>query len=183
MLNNLLKYFRRPIGVVTISLGLLPFTGPKKQPLVFNFDQTVNIFRPGEKWPVDKLLSAPEKQVYAQLGRPDCFRLLWDREGNVKVRSVIEQEWKGKDLKNLPPYSWVYLQRNEEIIFSGNSFYSQPLNDLVQVVIKSGDPENVRDMGNGLTQWTYYSTGKMYTISGNNIVATKDFPPMGTFHK
>lgn len=183
MLKNLLKYFRQPLGVVAISFGLIPFMSPKQQPFVFNFDYTVNFFQAGEKWPYEKLFTPAEKQVYAQLGKPDCFRMLWDRTGKIKVRSVVEQEWKVKGPKEIPAYTWVYVQRNEEIVFSNNTFYTQPLTDLVTLVMKSGDPENVRDMGNGLTQWTYYSTGKMYTIAGDKIVGTKEFPAMGSFHK
>lgn len=183
MLNKLRKYFRKPIGVVAISFGIFPFFSPKQQSYVFNFDQTINIFQPGEKWPIEKLLTPEEKNVLAQLGKPDCFRILWDSEGKIKVRSILEQEWKTKGPNKLPPASWVYLQRNEEIIFVNNSYRAQPLSDTVQLVIKMGDPELVKTISPDVTQWTYYSTGKIFTISDNKVVETRDFPPMGSFHK
>jgi len=183
IIDLLLARYRNPLGVVAVSFGLIPFMAPKEQPYVYNFRHTVNIFEPGPKWPVEKLFTPVEKQVYDQFGKPDCFRLFYDSKGEIKVRSVLQQEWKGKDLKSLPPFSWVYLQRGEEIVFTNNSFKPQPLSDVVKVVISSGDPESVKDIGNGLITWTYYSTGKIYTISGDKIVATKDFPPMGSFHK
>lgn len=183
MFQNALKQFRQPIGVVTISLGLLPFFGPKVQSFSFNWDRTINFIQPGDKWPVEKFLSDSEKQVYQQLGRPDYFHIMWSPTGEMKMRSVIEQEWGKKGPKNMPPLSWVYMRRNEEVIFANGSYYTQPLNELEQLVLKYGDPENVKDIGNGLVEWTYYSVGKMYTIAKDRVVGTKDFPPMGSFHK
>lgn len=183
MITKLRKIFKKPVGVVAISFGLIPFFSAKQQPYVFNFDQTINIFKPGEKWPIEKLLTTTEKQVITQLGKPDCFRILWDSQGKIKVRSVLEQEWKAKGPKQLPPSSWVYLQRNEEVIFVNGTYRAQPLTDTIQLVIKMGDPELVKNISSDVTQWTYYSTGKIFTISSDKVVETKEFPPMGSFHK
>jgi hypothetical protein len=174
--------FRKPIGVVAISFGLIPFMGPKQQPYEFNFDQTINFAQPSAKWPVVKLLTPVEKQALEQNGRPDCFRMLWNPDGTIAVRGVVEQEWRSKNMK-LPALTWVYVQRKEELVFSGNQVRVNPLSELALLVLKSGDPENVKDIGNGVTQWTYYSTGKIYTIAGDRIVDTKTFPAMGSFHK
>lgn len=182
MLQKIRTAFRKPVGVVAISFGLIPFMGPKQQPYEFNFDQTINFASPGQKWPVVKLLSPVEKQVLQEYGRPDFFRLLWNRDGQIAIRGLVEQEWRNKNMK-LPSLTWVYVQRNEEVVFSGNQVRTQPLTELIQLTLKSGDPENVKDIGNGVTQWTYYSTGKMYTIAGDRIVDTKTFPAMGSFHK
>ncbi len=183
MLKKIQKYFKKPVGVVAISFGLIPFLSPKQQPYVFNFDQTINIYQPGEKWPVEKLLTPVEKQVISQFGKPDCFRILWDSQGKIKVRSALEQEWKSKGPNKLPPASWVYLQRNEEIIFVNNSYRAQPLTETVHLVLKMGDPELVKNISSEVTQWTYYSTGKLFTISDDKVVDTKEFPAMGSFHK
>ncbi len=183
MLNKLSPFLRKPVGVIAVSFGLFPFSAPKQQPVVFNFDQTINLFQPGPKWPVEKLLKPAEKQVYEQYGKPDYFRILWNSTGEIKVRSILEQEWKSTGPKNLPPSSWVYLQRNEEIIFVNDSFRTQPLTAAVQLIVKMGDPELVKDMGSGMAQWTYYSTGKMYTVSEGKVAETRSFPPMGSYHK
>lgn len=174
---------RRPIGVVAISFGLIPFMGPKTQSYTFNWDKTINFIQPGDKWPVEKLLTEQEKQVYQQLGKPDLFRVFWDPRGEIRMRSTIEQEWGKKGPKNFPPLSWVYLQRNQEVVFENGTYKTQPLTELHLIVIKYGDPENVKDIGNGVTQWMYYSVGKQYTIAGDKVVGTKDFPAMGSWHK
>lgn len=183
MLEYFRKLFRKPLGIVAISFGLIPFFGAKQQPYVFDFNTTINFIQPGLKWPVEKLLTPVEKQVLAQYGRPDMFRMLWSKDGSMKMRSVVELEWSRKNLKEIPPVTWVYTQRKEEVVFSGNSFHAQPLTEVMQIVIKNGDPENTRDIGNGVSQWTYYSTGKIYTIAGDRVVETKEFPAMGSFHK
>lgn len=183
MFEKFRKMCRKPVGVVAISFGLIPFMGPKKQPVEFNFDKTINFAQPGEKWPVAKLLSPMEKQVIERYGRPDYFRLMWNGDETIATRGVVEQEWRDKNMK-LPKLSWVYVQRNEELMFVGNEVRTAPLTDVMHLVIKSGDPENVREIADGVTQWTYYSTGNIYTIAGNKtIVDTKTFPAMGTFHK
>jgi hypothetical protein len=183
MLEKLRKLLRQPIGIVAISFGLIPFFGAKEQPYEINFDQTINFFAPGPKWPVEKLLTPVQKQVYQQYGKPDMFRFLWSRTGELKMRETLQLEWTRKKLKEIPPHTWVYLQRNEEVVFTGNSFVTRPLTEAMQIVIKYGDPENVRDIGSGVSQWTFYSVGKIYTISGDKVVGSKDFPAMGSFHK
>lgn len=182
MLQKLGRTFRKPVGVVAISFGLIPFLGPKKQPYKFNFEKTINFAQPGAKWPVVKLLSPVEKQVLEQYGRPDHFRLLWNSDGSIAIRGIVEQEWRNKNMK-LPDLTWVYVHRNEEVIFAGNQVRTSPLSELSQLVLKSGDPENVRDIGNGVIQWTYYSTGKMYFIAGDRVVDTKTFPAMGSYNR
>lgn len=183
MLEKLRKLLRQPVGIIALSFGLIPFMGAKQQPYELNFEQTINFFRPGAKWPVQKLLTPAEKQVLEQYGRPDMFRLLWTNTGELKMREMVQLEWTRNKLKTFPPFTWVYLRRNEEIVFTPNGFQAEPLTEIMHIVIKYGDPENVKDIGNGVSQWTYYSVGKMYTIAGNKVVSTKEFPAMGSFHK
>lgn len=178
-----LKYARKPIGIVALSFGLIPFMGPKQQSFAFNWAKTINFIQPGEKWPVEKFLTEQEKQVYQQLGKPDMFRVFWDTRGEIRVRETVEQEWGKKGPKSFPPLSWVYLQRNEEVIFANGSYFTQPLSETTLLVVKYGDPENVKDIGNGVTQWMYYGVGKQFVISGNKVISTKDFPAMGSWHK
>lgn len=181
MLNKLSRFMRTRMAIVAVSFGLIPFLGgSKKQSFTFNFKHTVNFFQPGEKWPNAKLFTPAEKQVYEQWGRPDYFRLLYDASGELKIRTAIEQEWNGRNQNEMPKFTWVYLQRNEEVVFSGNQVKTQPLNELIHLVIKYGDPESVRHIGDGLIEWTYYSKGKIYRIANNRIISVKEFPAMGT---
>lgn len=183
ILDKLRTVLRRPVGVVAISLGLIPFFGAKTQPYELNFDQTINFFQPGAKWPIERLFSPVEKQVYEQYGRPDLFRFLWSPTGELKMREAVRLEWTRDKLKTMPSHTWVYVQRNEEVVFSGNTVTTRPLTETMHLIIKYGDPENVKQIGNGVTQWTYYSVGKIYTIAADRVVSTQDFPAMGSYHK
>lgn len=187
MLEKLRTFFRthcrKPIGIVAISFGIFPFFQPKQQPYTLNFDQTINFFAPGQKWPIEKLFSPVEKQVYQQYGKPDLFRFVWSRDGSMKMREALTLQWTKDKLEEMPPFNWVYLKRNQEIKFTGNTFEVQPLTETMHLVIKYGDPEHVRDIGSGVVQWTYYSIGKIYTISNDKIVGERSFPAMGSFHK
>lgn len=189
MLMTLKKRFRLQAILLTLVLVLpamtqaLPFFGPKEQPFIFNFDFTINFFQPDPKWPVEKLLKPAEKEVLEKLGRPDAFRILYDPEGNIKIRRSLELEYKAKKPKEIPNYSWVYMQRNEEIIFSGNGYYSKPLTDAIRLVLKYGDPENTKQLPDEMVEWTYYSTGKIYRIYKDKVIDVKEFPAMGSFHK
>ncbi len=182
-LEKFRKLLRQPVGVVAISLSLIPFFGTKQQPYQLIFDKTINFFLPGEKWPNQRLFSPVEKQVYEQYGRPDMFRLLWDPTGEIKMRDVVQLEWTRSKMKQFPPFTWVYLTRNEEVVFTGNTYTSRPLTETMQLIIKYGDPENVRQIGDGVVQWTYYSVGHIYTIAGDRVVSQQTFPAMGSFHK
>ncbi len=189
MFKTLLARLRAQLTIAALIVALpaaalaLPFFGPKEQPFIFNFDFTINFFQPDVKWPVEKLLKPAEKEVYEKLGRPDAFRILYDSEGNIKIRQSLELEYKAKAPKTIPNYTWVYMQRNEEIVFSGNGYYTQPLTDPIRLILKYGDPENNKQLPDGLVEWTYYSTGKIYRIYQNKVISTKEFPPMGSFHK
>jgi len=184
MFKKLRKLLRQPLGAVAISFGLFPFMAPKQQPYVVNFERTINFFQPAPKWPVEKLLTPTENQVLQQYGRPDMFRFLWNPNGDLKMRERLQLEWTRDKVKDMPPSTWVYLQRNEEIVFSGNTFKAQPLTEAMQLIIKYGDPENVRDIGGGVQQWTFYSVGKIFNISPSGAATqTREFPPMGSFHK
>lgn len=183
MLEKIRKYFRKPVGIVAVSFGLFPFFQPKEQPLAFNFDQTINFFAPGKGWPVEKLLKPVELQVYQKYGKPDLFRFLWSPDGSMKMREAVKLKWTRDTMKDIPEYTWVYLKQNQEVVFKGDTIQVQPLTETMQLVVKYGDPEHVREIGSDVVQWTYYSIGKIYTISGDKIVGEKTFPAMGSFHK
>lgn len=154
----------------------------KDQDLVFKPDFSINLFYPGPKWPNEKKLTKVERDVYERYGKPQAFRVLWPPNGDIRQRSDLEEAF-AKQPKVMPPYSWVYPQQGIEIVFRGQGYEEQPLSDKVRLVLKYGDPEDVKDLSGGVIQWTYYSAGKMIKLRGGRIVEVKEFPPMGRFIK
>ena len=60
----------------------------------------------------------------------------------------------------------------------------QPLSDQVRLIIKYGDPEEVKASEYGGSQWMYFSAGKLYKFSpAGRIIEEKTFPGMGTYIK
>jgi hypothetical protein len=179
------SFFRlsRNILPILLVLGTIFAFSACDQDVTLDLDKSVNIFHPGPKWPTVKNLTPAQKQIYETMGRPDCFHILYDHSGKIKMRQVLEKELNGKKPKNLPPYSWVYLKDKKEIVFEGNSYVERPLTETLLLVIQYGDPEDVRSLPDGVSQWTWYSAGKMYKIYNDKIIETKEFPAMGTFLK
>ncbi|MCX7626399.1 MAG: hypothetical protein N2Z21_09340 [Candidatus Sumerlaeaceae bacterium] len=166
-----------------VLLGLLILaTACKDQDLVFKPDFSINLFYPGPKWPNVKKLGKVEQDVYQRYGKPQAFRVLWPPNGDIRQRSDLEEAF-AKQPKVIPPYSWVYPQQGIEIVFRGQGYEEQPLSDKVRLVLKYGDPEDVKELSSGIVQWTYYSVGKMIKLRAGRVVEVKEFPPMGRFIK
>jgi hypothetical protein len=144
---------------------------------------SVNIFKPGPKWPNVKKLTPEQRQVYEKHGRPDAFHVYWSPDGAIKPRTDLEKELKGKKPKTVPPFSWLYLKQNREFVFTGGGAKEQPIPDTVRIVAESGDPEDVTEQAGGITQWMFYSTGKIYKIARGRVIETKEFPAMGKYIK
>lgn len=167
--------------VISVGFLILPACD---QDVVLDLKHSINVFHPGPKWPTISKLTPVQQRVYKSMGKPDCFRVFYSSAGEIKMRQVLERELNGKKPKDLPPYSWVYLKDNKEVVFSDNENYTErPLTDAVKLVIQHGDPEDVKILYGEITQWTFYSAGRIYNMKNNTIIETKEFPAMGKFTK
>ena len=170
---------KKLIGAVGALAILLVFSACE-QDVKVDTEFSVNIFHPGPKWPNVKKLTLPQKEVYERFGKPDCFRVWWSPAGELQSRDAAMAYYKEK--KKVPQeYSWVYIARGVEVLFTGNSFQEQKISDQVRVVAKYGDPEDVKQMQQGVTQWMYYSAGKLYKFAEGSLMEEKEFPAMGKF--
>lgn len=144
---------------------------------------SLNLIQPGPKWPNVKKLTPAQKEVFEKYGKPDRLRVQWTPEGRIMQRDELRQQFKDKQPKELPPCFWVYQQRGIEIAFDQGTPREQPISDQVKLVLQHGDPEDVKQLPGGLTQWTFYSTGRLFKFSHGKIVEERDFPAMGRYIK
>ncbi|MBX7246327.1 MAG: hypothetical protein K1X53_12595 [Candidatus Sumerlaeaceae bacterium] len=183
MIQTAPKRTRWMAPVVGLTLALFALTACDKDEYEINQDWSINVFKPGPKWPIMKNMKPLEKEVFGRFGKPDAFHVLWSPDGTIKSRSELDD--RGKEVqkaKTLPPYTWVYAGLGKEIYFSPTTYTEKPIRDDLRLIMKYGDPEDVKDQGN-IKQWTFYSVGKMYKISNGKIIDEKDFPAMGRFTK
>jgi hypothetical protein len=165
-----------------LCIAFLIFSGCKED-LVMNEEFSINMIQPGPKWPNVKKLTSAQKEVYERNGRPDHFRVWWLPNGEIRTRGELHGVMKDTKPSKLPPHSWVYLRKGKEILFRGNNYEELPINDEVRTLAKFGDPEDMKMLDSGLTQWQYFGAGKLFKFSRGKIVEQKDFPAMGQFIK
>ncbi len=170
--------------IAAIALwGAVGLIGCKDKDLyVFKPEFSVNVFYPSPKWPNAKKFTDVEKEVYERYGRPAAFRVLWPPTGDIRLRSDLENAF-AKQNKVIPAFSWVYPNQNKEIAFTPTSYEERPLTDKIRLVLRYGDPEDVKLLSSGDEQWTYYSAGRMFKLRRNKIVDVQEFPAMGRFLK
>lgn len=166
------------ICVVVALLGLAACD----QDLEINQEFSVNVFKPGPTWPNVKKLPPEQKEAYERYGKPDCFHVYWTPDGAIKTKEDLRKELKGGKPKTIPPYSWIYLKLNKEVTFKNGMASELPLTDQIRIIAQNGDPEDVRE-DSGVTQWMFYSTGKIYKFSKGRVFETKEFPAMGKYLK
>lgn len=145
---------------------------------------SVNIVTPGPKWPNIKNLTPAQKEIYDKYGKPDAFRLIWNPSGRFMQQSDLAQMLGNKKPSKLPPYTWIYQQRGIQVSFQSSQPAETPVNDQLRLVLKYGDPENVKETAEGIMQWQFYSVGYMYKFSRDGmIIEESKFPAMGKFMK
>lgn len=167
---------------VTLFLAILPSCKTEEGEVNFDVKHSVNIALPGKGWPIEKKLSPEKLATYKKYGMPDAFHVYWDPTGSVQSSDFVKKELKRRKAmgeKDLPPYAWVYLDKNIEVFFDKNGKASEkPITDKIRIIIQNGDPQKVDQ--SSLLKWTYYSTGKIYTFGpAGNKVEENTFPAMG----
>jgi hypothetical protein len=153
------------------------------QDLAINPEFSVNLFAPGPKWPNERKLTPAQKEVYKRYGRPDNFRVFWNPHGTLLNRLEVGKQLEKMKPSQLPPYSWIFLKNGKEIVFGGSGYEERPLTDQVRTLVRYGDPEDVKELQNGVTEWMYFSVGKQYKFHDGALVEEKDFPALGRFEK
>lgn len=177
-------------NVVIFSISCATFSQTwryiKQNDLTVDPSFSINLSTPQRNWPNEKKLSPQEKEAYKKYGRPDFVRIWWDKRGKLMTQKEVGEKLK-KTKGNYKTFkkSWIYIDKEREIIFPQNdTFKEQPLTDKLTTVTEYGDPQEIKmniviydDMK--CDRWTYWSQGKHFDFVGDKLVKTHDFAPMG----
>jgi hypothetical protein len=176
------SFLRTMVQTLVISTGLM-LLGGCDQDIELDPDWSVNLFKPGPKWPNVKKLTVPQKEIYQKYGKPDCFHVFWTPDGALKRRIDLEKMFDKQKPKTVPAHSWVYSHLNKEVLFQGSSYTERPIPQTLKIIVENGDPEDVQILYDGIIQWQFFSTGKLYKIKNDRVIDLKEFTPMGKFVK
>ena len=177
--------FVRVTAIAAAAALLVTIAGCGGQDVGFDPAFSVNLFQPGPKWPNVEKLAPAQREVYQKYGKPEQFRVLWNPAGQVKTRSELAQTFQGKKMpKDLPPHTYLYLSMGKEIWFEGGSYVERPITDMTRILVKHGDPEDVKPLPDSGTQWMYYGAGRLYKFDKDGATTEeKEFPAMGRYIK
>lgn len=153
--------------------------------VMLNPNFSVNLAKPGKKWPQEKKLTPAQSEVLAKYGPPDYFHIWWTKQGDIQTYLKV-----ARVIPRIRDYdrSWIYLDRNEDIVFKSADQYSGvPVGDQLRTVCEYGDPEdikkNVSRDGVVVESWAYYSRGTLFKFCDGKLAERQEFPPMGTYIK
>jgi len=151
-------------------------------PVNVNPNFSYNLAVPDARWPRLNLLSPAENEVYQKYGKPDYFRLWYNKQGDLvsgREAGPIVRARKLRDLRR----SWIYEDKKIEVKFRSPAKSEEvPLSDQLQVLCLRGDPQE-RDpqIRNGILRemWTYFDKGEKYIFMDGRLAEKQLFKGVG----
>ncbi|CAN5246088.1 hypothetical protein BH09SUM1_BH09SUM1_10450 [soil metagenome] len=143
---------------------------------------------PDEKrdWPVDPVTSAQQQAVYEQNGKPDFFRILWNRDGRLMMqRELAADAWNKRNAKKpqaAPEMEWIYLDKAMTYQFKRGGVIKKNLPDNIRTVTEYGDPEEMKESvdmsGAPNLIYQYYNRGKVFYFREGKMYKEENQTPM-----
>jgi hypothetical protein len=121
-------------------------------------------------------LTAAEREVLEEDGRPDYFHLIWSPYEAVVDRAQLNKAIRSASAENEKErIGWVYIEEKKEITFSTPSKYKEaPLNDKVRVICREGAPNEPKVLPNNrnvrVEKWHYINSGVIYTFEDDVMI-------------
>ena len=150
------------------------------------FDQyfSINLAKPGSKWPNRNKMTEAEKALLDERGAPDYIRVWWSNED--RIVQFMEVHARMNKLEHLErKQSWIYVDSQEEVVFKGESdFFVRPLSDKLKIVSTYGDPDLIKIEEQSEDKstreiWQYYSAGKIFTFHDERLTREQTTQKMG----
>ena len=171
---------------IVLACATLSGCFDKQEQLVMDPQWSCNIYRPASEWPGKKYeLSSAQEKVLELRGEPAFVRLWYDPVGEFKEFREVYLKFKDKSWMELKR-SWIYLDTREEVEFISATYYEvHPLTDMLDVMCKRGDPDEIltfeRGVDTPILQWTYYAFGERYKFLENRQIRKEHFQPLPGF--
>lgn len=164
-----------PVLLAVLSFVLLlAACGKEKQKLAPDPKFSINVMETPEFWPrEDKDWPKDEEKrlimegTYAEMGRPDFFRVIWTPDRRImRQREMVEMlDQKGRGLNKAPELEWIYLDKGKVVRFTRTEAQVRDLDERLISLCRLGDPNDVkvrRDPdGRNVEIYTYYNTGQI----------------------
>lgn len=163
---------RRLTADPTFSINVLPLPGDW----------------PNDKkdWPKDERKAAFQQAVYDEYGRPDYFRVLYDRTGRVITqRELREKMWLERDKRKKrteTEFEWIYLEKGLAFRFEPKGPVKRDLPDNLRTLCDYGDPMEIKttvDINKrNMVIYQYYDRGKIFYFHEGKLEKEEDSTPM-----
>jgi hypothetical protein len=144
--------------------------------LQFGFDPrfSVNLMTPSNQWPDMKKMTPAEIEVYEKYGKPDFFRLLYSKRGELATHWEANPLIRAKKVNGLPK-TWIYEDAGIEVRFrSPAKFEEIKLDDRMKTLLAHGDPSEISPLQSkdlAREAWTYWDTGEKYFFREDGMFA------------
>jgi hypothetical protein len=180
-----------PYSIILLFLLLVPLVFSlgcgRKGHLHVNPEFSINLAIPDRKYPPVKKLSTSGREVYELYGRPDLVRLWWSKDGRIHRFLEVDRKLQDKKAIYRLRHSWIYLEKNLELIFATDGAYQEvPLNDKIRTICTYGDPEDIKSISEEKPIkeiWNYYSIGLILVFQEDKIIKEQRHNPMGAVIK
>lgn len=200
MKHSILRGRRRWAALGALLLAAtLGAAGCARNKHVINIDYrySMNVW-PVEPWypdPKATPLRPAEQAVFDQRGRPDYIRFWWRPDGALITTSDLSRDRSriGEKLGQIRQ-SWIFLdltrtegqEEGKEIVFNnaGTSYREQPLDELIALVCRYGDPNERKPpvMRNGQRHetWLWIEHGIQLHLVDGKVFERKAFQATGS---
>lgn len=189
---------RRMAGLGLLAIGLVFLSGcalrdsiqwifgPNNVMEGMNPRFSFNVFEPPKWWPDedsftsrDKVIGNLKKQYYDEHGAPDYLRVWYNPEGTPLPRESVTHS---RELPEPKSFSWIYLSRNVEVVFTRQGAEEKPISDEVKTICENGDPDEVRFIGHDpnirMVRYIYHQKGLQIDFQNFKIVKKQHLPGM-----
>ncbi len=185
-------------ALLVVTAGLVAACGGRGGPRVMvpNSDFSINVVEAPGDWPdeerdwhADPVIAAQQQRVYEAYGKPDYFRFLWRRDGQVVRQGDLFDMISAQRVdpakfiaERNPDMEWVYLDRGITYRFTRSGPQQAPLPDNIRVICEEGDPQEIKENpgadGARMLTYQYYNTGMIYYFRDGEKIREERQPPM-----